>query len=53
MKHTLLTFLAALLLAPLATLHTADAADLRPNILPDGWDALQAANRVSWSDWST
>ncbi len=41
-----LTFLTALLLAPLAAPHAADAADLRPNIIPAGWDALQAANRV-------
>ena len=38
--------LTALLLAPLTALHAADAPDLRPNILPEGWDALQAANRV-------
>jgi len=46
MKHTL-TLLTALLLAPLAVLHAADAPDLRPNIVREGWDALQAANRVT------
>ena len=45
MKSTL-TLLTALLLVPLAAPHGADAADLRPNIIPPGWDALQAANRV-------
>ena len=45
MQRTL-TFLTALLLAPLAALHAADAPDLRPNIAPEGWDPVQAANRV-------
>ena len=44
MKHTL-TLFTALLLAPLA-LHAAGAPNQRPNIIPEGWDPLQAANRV-------
>jgi len=40
------TLLTALLLAPLAAPHATAAADPRPNIIPAGWDALQAANRV-------
>jgi len=46
--HTALKLgiITALLLAPLVALHAADTPGLRPNILPEGWDALQAANRV-------
>jgi hypothetical protein len=39
--------LTALLLAPLAALHAADTSQAtKPNILPKGWDPVQAANRV-------
>jgi len=45
MKPTL-TILTALLLAPLAELHAADAPKPNPNIIPGDWDPVQAANRV-------
>jgi len=46
MQRTL-PFLTALLLAPLAALHAADTSQAtKPNILPKGWDPVQAANRV-------
>jgi len=45
MKHTL-TILTALLLAPLAALHATDVPEQTPNIIPVGWDPIQAANRV-------
>jgi len=44
MKH--IFFLTALLLAPLAALHAADAPKPNPNIIAGAWDPVLAANRV-------